>query len=81
MKVRFHPAARAELRRARAWYEERSPISAAALAQEIDEAISQIAEAPMRYPATEYGTRRLVLPRFPFSILYRVGPQRSSSSR
>src|SRR5438045_2341207 len=39
MKVRFHPAARAELRRACAWYEERSPMSAAALAQEVGEAI------------------------------------------
>ncbi len=73
MKIRFHPAARAELRRARAWYEERSPMSAAALAQEIDAAMSQIAEAPMRYPVAEYGTMRLVLPRFPFSIFYRVG--------
>jgi len=40
MKVRFHPAARAELKRARAWYEERSPMSAAALAQEVDQAVS-----------------------------------------
>ena len=56
MKVSFHPAARAELRRARAWYEERSPMSAAAVAQEIDAAISQIAEAPMRYPVAESGT-------------------------
>ena len=73
MKVRFHPAARAELKRARAWYEERSPMSAAALAQEVDQAISQIAGAPMRYPVAEHGTRRLVHPRFPFSIYYRVG--------
>jgi len=72
MKIRFHPGARAELRTARAWYEERSPMSAAALAQEIDQAISQLANAPMRYPLAEYGTRRLVLPRFPFSIFYRV---------
>jgi plasmid stabilization system protein ParE len=73
MKVRFHPDARVELLRARAWYEERSPLSAAALAQEIDAAISRIAEAPMRYPQAEHGTRRLALPRFPFNIFYRVG--------
>ena len=73
MKVRFHPAARAELQKARTWYEERSPLSAAALAQEVDGAISRIAEAPLRYPIAEHGTRRFVLPRFPFNIFYRVG--------
>ena len=73
MKVRFHPAARAGAQKRPRWYEERSPMSAAALAQEIDAAISQIAEAPMRYPVAQAGTRRLVLPRFPFSIFYRVG--------
>ena len=73
MKVRFHPKARDELRRAHAWYEERSPLSAAALAQEVDVAISRLSEGPMQYAAAEHGTRRLVLPRFPFNIFYRVG--------
>ena len=35
MKVRFHPDARAELKTARTRYEERSPLSLAALAHEI----------------------------------------------
>lgn len=73
MKVRFHPAARSELRGARDWYEERSPLSAAAFAHEVATAISRIVEVPARYPAAEYGTRRFVLQRFPFNIFYRVG--------
>ena len=62
MTVRFHPAARVELVEARNWYEERSPVSALAFAQEVAKAISQIAEAPNRFPPAECGTRRVVLP-------------------
>ena len=73
MKVRFHPAARLDLREARVWYEERSPLSAVAFAHEVASAISRIKEAPARYPTAEHGTRRFVLQRFPFNIFYRVG--------
>jgi toxin ParE1/3/4 len=73
MTVRFHPAARVELREARLWYEERSPLSAVAFAQEVDVAVSRIAETPMRYPVAEHGTRRVVLDRFPYNVFYRVG--------
>ena len=74
MVVNFHPAALEELRQARRWYEERSPVSALALAlaQEIDRAVLQISEAPARYPPAEYGTRRFLLVRFPFTLFYRV---------
>jgi hypothetical protein len=37
-------------------------MSAAALAQEADQAVSQIAGAPMRYPAAEHEMRRFVFP-------------------
>jgi toxin ParE1/3/4 len=75
MTVRFHPAARVELREARLWYEERSPLSAVAFAQEVDVAVSRIAETPMRYPVAEHGTRRVVLDRFPYNVFYRVGTE------
>jgi plasmid stabilization system protein ParE len=73
--VRFHPAARDELREAHLWYEDRSPLSAVAFAHEIDVAVSRIAEAPTRYPVAEHGTRRALLPRFPYSIFYRIGEE------
>ncbi len=73
MNVRFHPAAREELRNARTWYEERSPLSALGFAQEVDRAIRQIVEAPARYPRAESGTRRFLLSRFPFTLFYRAG--------
>ncbi|MBI1956603.1 MAG: type II toxin-antitoxin system RelE/ParE family toxin [Acidobacteria bacterium] len=73
MRVRFHPAARAEVLDAFLWYEERSPLTAAAFRQEIASAISLIAETPNRYPRAEHAIRRLVLPRFPFNVFYRTG--------
>ena len=52
---------------------ERSPLSAAAFVREIDEAVSWVAEAPMRYPLAEHGARRVVLQRFPYGLFYPVG--------
>ncbi len=72
MTVRFHPAARLELREARGWYEDRSTLASIAFAYEVAEAIDRIAEAPARHPVGEYGTRRSILPKFPFSIIYRA---------
>jgi plasmid stabilization system protein ParE len=73
MKVRLHPEARAELREARHWYFERSPLSAIAFAHDVDHAVARIREARERYPPADHGTRKFVLQRFPFSVLYRVG--------
>lgn len=70
MRVRLHPEARAELREARRWYYERSPLSATAFAHAVDNAVSRTLEAPTQYPFAEHGTRKLVLQRFPFNIFY-----------
>ena len=47
-------------------------MSAAAFVREVDAAVSRIAEAPIRYPLAEHGTRRVVLLRFPYSLFCRV---------
>jgi plasmid stabilization system protein ParE len=70
MRVRFHPDARAELREARRWYYDRSPLSAVAFAHVVDDAVSRIVESPTQYPLAEHRTRKLVLQRFPFNIFY-----------
>jgi plasmid stabilization system protein ParE len=69
--LRFHTEAERELAEAREWYETRSEVAAQAFALEIDHAIRQIVEAPLRYPIGRRGERRLVLERFPYTILYR----------
>ena len=73
MRVKFHPEARIDLKEGKAFYRSRSPLAAIAFAQEVDAALSRIAEAPLRYPAGEHGTREHVLPwRFPYTIVYRM---------
>ena len=73
MRVKFHPAARIDLKESKAFYRNRSPLAAVAFEREIAIAISRIAEAPLRYPTGEHGTREFVLPwRFPYTIVYRV---------
>lgn len=73
MIVRFHPAAYGELQAALNWYDERSPLSAAAFEAEVASAIARITEAPVRYPSADHGTRRIILQQFPFNIYYLVG--------
>jgi plasmid stabilization system protein ParE len=72
MRVRFHPEAEAELLQALAWYRERSEFAAQAFALAVDRALGHIAAGPERWPETQPGERRVILSRFPYSVLYRV---------
>lgn len=58
------------------WYAERSPTAAFAFSEEIDAAESAIVRLPEAWPPFDSGTRRYLLRRFPFSVVYRVEPQR-----
>jgi plasmid stabilization system protein ParE len=58
------------------WHAERSPAAAAAFSEEMDGAESAIARLPEAWPPFEHGTRRYLLRRFPFSVVYRVEPHR-----
>jgi toxin ParE1/3/4 len=70
IEVRFAQEAVEEAREARQWYQERSRAAAASFVSELDRALEQI----QRYPAlgAPYiaGTRRRLLLRFPFFIVY-----------
>lgn len=72
MKVRFHPAARAEVRKYRRWYFERSEAAEAGFVAELDHAIARIIESPLAYPLTTRGRRRFVLFKYPFDVVYNV---------
>jgi len=69
--VGFHPEAIAEAAAAVEWYQERSDAAAAAFLAELDRAVEGIAEAPERWPQYLHETRRFLLHRFPFAIVYR----------
>lgn len=70
-RATLHEEAIAEARAARQWYEERSPAAAEAFLQELDHAIAQIEEFPEGWPPYMVGTRRYILRRFPYSVVYR----------
>lgn len=53
------------------WYLERSETAANGFIAEIDRAIELIAAMPARWPAGELGTRKFVLARFPYALIYR----------
>ncbi len=72
--VEFHEAASLEFEAAFAWYFERSERAALRFAREVERAVASIADAPERFPAGTSGTRRFLLQRFPFAVVYRELP-------
>jgi len=74
--VDFTPEAVEEARSAFVWYQERSELAARAFLSELDQAILRILEAPRTWPRYRSGTRRCLLERFPFSIVYREARER-----
>jgi plasmid stabilization system protein ParE len=66
----------AEAEEAARWYARRSPQAAAAFAGELDVAASAIERAPATWPTYDHGTRRFLLRRFPYSVIYRIEPSR-----
>lgn len=70
--VRLFPEAEAEVVASERWYAQRSLKAAEAFLVEVDEALAQIARSPETWPRYRRGTRRFVLRRFPFSVVYRI---------
>jgi plasmid stabilization system protein ParE len=66
-----HPEALEEAQAGLAWYLERSPSAARRFLAAIDHAVARVAEAPERWPAYVAGTRRFVMLKFPYSVVYK----------
>jgi len=58
------------------WYAERSATAARRFSADLDAAESAIFERPEAWLRGADGTRRYLLRRFPFSVVYRVEPSR-----
>src|SRR6266852_3345082 len=69
--LEIHPAALSDLKSALAWYLDRSETAAAKFVDEVDRAVGLVIASPARWPAGEHDTRKFVLSRFPFAIVYR----------
>jgi plasmid stabilization system protein ParE len=70
-EIDFVPAARREAEDAIDWYLERSPRAGEVFVRELESGLALIAGAPSVWPRFEAGTRRYVLRKFPYSIIYR----------
>ena len=69
--VAFHPAALAEAEAAVEWYGQRSERAAARFLDELDWVIGQVSSSPNRFPIFDFGTRRMLLRRFPYFVVFR----------
>ncbi|HMB83483.1 MAG TPA: type II toxin-antitoxin system RelE/ParE family toxin [Terriglobales bacterium] len=69
--VEFHEEAAAEYDAAFDWYLEQSPDAALKFDAEVDRALAHIIQAPQRWTAGPYSTRRFLLRQFPFTVTYR----------
>ena len=70
--VEFHPLAADEANAAERWYREQNEIASARFLRELDRAVDLISERPSAGSPYLGGTRRVMLRRFPFLVVYRA---------
>lgn len=68
----FHPGAADDYEEAFAWYFARGPALASGFEREVDRCLRLIAEAPLRWPKFDAERRRMVVRKFPYSIVYEI---------
>ena len=74
--VEVHPLAADEAEAAERWYRERNETAATRFRRELDRAVELIAERPDAAPPYVGNTRRFLLRRFPFFVVYRMFSER-----
>jgi plasmid stabilization system protein ParE len=70
-RPQIHPAALAEAQAAVDWYAARSKRAAEAFLNELDHTMQQLSEHPEQSSPFDFGTRRAVLRKFPFLVIFR----------
>lgn len=74
--VEVHPLAADESKTAARWYRERNEISCTRFRRELDRVVDLICERPEAGSPYLSSTRRVLLRRFPFFVVYRVLDER-----
>lgn len=74
MPIVSHPEADEELVAAALWYEERQPGLGDDFLDEFEHALRRIEAEPERWPKIRGDNRKLNLRRFPYALVYSVGP-------
>jgi len=72
--VQFHERASAEYEAAVDWYLARNELAAARFVAALSQGVQAISGSPRRWASHLLGTRRFLLHRFPFAIVYRELP-------
>lgn len=71
-RIVFHAEADREITEAVSYYESRSPGLGSSLIQEIEMAVDQLAENPEAFQQIGQRTRRKLVSRFPYALIYAV---------
>jgi plasmid stabilization system protein ParE len=71
-RVAFRPQARAEVRKAQAWYDKQVEGLGQEFGRALDAAVAAIAEHPQAFPKVYGEFRQCVMRRFPYSIFFRI---------
>jgi len=69
--LKYHPAARREIKASHSWYVRQSEQAADGFYEELLPALDRVHQQPQLYPPHLSGTQRAVLDQYPFSIIYR----------
>jgi len=71
LTLKFHPEVTGEISASYCWYQEQAEGLGDDFLNELESAYQAVAEFPEAWPLFQKGFRRHLLPRFPFSIIYR----------
>ena len=69
-QVEYHPKAKAEIQKSANWYDKKVDGLGLEFLLEVKAAESKIVKNPESWAIYEHGTRRYIMKRFPFSIIY-----------
>lgn len=72
LRAYFRKAARLEYEEAASWYDSQKSGLGAEFVAEIERALLQACEAPLRFPTMIDDVRTVRVPRFPYSVFFRV---------
>ena len=73
MRIRYHSSARNEIVKAAKYYEAQADGLGDRFLRDIDRVVCDIANLPILWPVTKYGTRkRILVSPFPYSIHYKI---------
>jgi toxin ParE1/3/4 len=76
LPLQFHSGARMDAFEAFDWYAKRSQNAADAFQEELENAGKSIQHSPERCAPYLFGTRRYLMKRFPYVVVYRIAASR-----